>query len=80
MKFNRIHNPNIIFPDDKITIPESPPEAIIYMVKKGDTLYELAKKYGTQIHTIVDFNYLENPDIIYPQQNLVMPVSLKGKR
>ena len=80
MKFNRIYNPNIIFPDNKLTIPESPPEAIIYIVKKGDTLYDIAQKYGTQVHTIVEFNYLKNPELIYPKQNLVVPVSLKGKK
>lgn len=78
LAFNRIYNVNLIYPNEKITIPESPPEAIIYRIKPGDTLYKIAQKYGTQVHTIVEFNYLDNPELIYPNQKLVVPISLRG--
>jgi len=38
LKFNKIHNPNLIYPGQIIVIPLSPPEAIIYTVKPGDSL------------------------------------------
>jgi len=75
--FNQIAKPNLIYVDQKIIIPQSPPEAIIYTVHSGDTLYSIAQKHGTQIDTIVDFNYLSNPNLINSGQKLVVPVSLR---
>lgn len=77
LKFNYIPNPNLIYPGRVIVIPISPPEAIIYTVKPGDTLYAIAKKYGTFVKNLVDFNYLDNPNLIYPGQQLVVTPSLK---
>jgi LysM repeat protein len=78
LKFNQIANPNRIFVGQRLVIPESPPEAIIYTVKPGDTLYQIALRYGTQVSTIVAFNYLANPNQIYPGQRLVISPSLRG--
>jgi LysM repeat protein len=77
LKFNRIPNPDLIFPGQKIVIPLSPPEAIIYTVKRGDTLYSIAKRYGTYVSNLTRFNYLEPPYIIYPGQQLVVTASLR---
>ena len=78
LKFNRIPNPNLIFVGQRLVIPQSPPEAIIYTVRPGDTLYLIARRFGTQVDTIVMFNYLDNPNLIYPGQRLVVPASLRG--
>lgn len=75
--FNQIQDPNKINVGQKLTIPQSPPEAIIYTVKRGDTVYAIAKKYGTSVNNIVRFNYLRNPDVIYPGQQLVVTASLR---
>ncbi|PRX16665.1 LysM domain-containing protein [Orenia metallireducens] len=77
LAFNNIPNPDNISPGQVIIIPQSPPEAIIYTVKAGDSLYAIAKKYGTQVDTIVKFNYLSNPNSIQVGQRLVVPVSLR---
>lgn len=77
LKFNYIPNPNLIFPGQNIVIPLSPPEAIIYVVQPGDTLYRIARRYGTTVNNLVVFNYLTPPFIIYPGQQLVVPASLK---
>lgn len=69
LKFNKIQNPNLIFPGQVIVIPLSPPEAIIYTVKRGDTLFSIAKRFGTTVQNIVTFNYLTNPNQIFPGQN-----------
>jgi len=76
-KFNNIPNPDFIFIGQKITVPYSPPEAIIYTVKPGDTLYSIARKYQTYVQNLIDFNYLDNPDLIYPGQQLVVTASLR---
>ena len=77
LRFNKISNPNLIFPGQKIVIPLSPPEAIIYSVKPGDTVYRIAKKYGTSVENLIRFNYLAPPFLIYPGQQLVVTASLK---
>lgn len=77
LKFNLISNPKLIFPGQKIIIPLSPPEAIIYTVKSGDTIYRIAKKYGTSTKNLIQFNYLAPPFLIYPAQQLVVTASLR---
>lgn len=77
LKFNSIPNPKLIFPGQKIVIPLSPPEAIIYTVKSGDTIYRIAKKYGTYVNNLTQFNYLTPPFTIYPGQQLVVTASLR---
>lgn len=77
LKFNNIPNPNVIIVGQTIIIPLSPPEAIIYTVKPGDTLFNIATRYGTSVNNLITFNYLTAPYIIYPGQQLVVTASLK---
>lgn len=44
----------------------------IYVVQKGDTLWNLAKKFNTTVSDIVELNDIENPDLIYPGQKLLI--------
>lgn len=53
LKFNNIINPNFIYVGQKIVIPLSPPEAMIYTVKPGDTLYRIAMRYGTFVNNLM---------------------------
>lgn len=75
--FNDIPNPNLIFVGQVLIIPLSPPESIIYTVRPGDTLYLIAIRFGTSIAVLTTFNYLDNPDLIFPGQQLVVPASLR---
>ncbi len=77
LKFNNIPNTNIIYVDQVIVIPLSPPEAIIYTVKPGDTLYKIASKFGTTVMNLIKYNYLLPPYIIYPGHQIVVTASLK---
>lgn len=45
---------------------------IVYVVQKGDTLWNLAKKFNTTVDDIVAINEIENPDLIYPCQKLLI--------
>ena len=45
---------------------------IIYVVQPGDTLWCLAKKFNTTVDDIVELNDIENPDLIYPGQKLLI--------
>ncbi|MDP9727153.1 LysM peptidoglycan-binding domain-containing protein [Alicyclobacillus sp. TC] len=44
-----------------------------YMVQKGDTLGDIAVKYGTTVQAIVSANGIRNPNMIYPGQMLKIP-------
>lgn len=48
--------------------------AVIYTVKKGDSLWSIAKKYHTTINDILELNKnkIEDPDVIYPGQRFLI--------
>lgn len=48
------------------------PSVILYVVRKGDTLWKLAKRFNTTIKDIAELNNIENPDLIYPDQKFVI--------
>lgn len=46
---------------------------IIYFVKKGDTLWNIAKKFKTTVQEILNVNEIENENSIVPGQQLFIP-------
>lgn len=44
-----------------------------YIVKKGDNMYEIAKKHYVDYKTLLELNGLEEYDYIYPEQEIVIP-------
>ncbi|ADL06837.1 DUF3794 and LysM peptidoglycan-binding domain-containing protein [Thermosediminibacter oceani] len=52
---------------------DSSPTMTIYIVQKGDTLWKIAKRYNVTLEAIIQANNLENPDLIYPGQRLIIP-------
>ena len=51
-------------------IPAPKPTPTIYIVKKGDTLTKIAKRYGTTVDALVKKNNIKNPNLIYVGQVL----------
>ena len=53
---------------------KNPAGAVIYTVRPGDTLWEIAKKYNTTVDDIMAVNggNIENKDMIYPGQRLLI--------
>ncbi len=47
---------------------------IVYTVQPGDSLYKIARLYGSTIQEIVNTNNITNPDLIYPGDVLLIPV------
>lgn len=58
-----------------IEIPRPPANSIRYYVKRGDTLYEIAQRYNTNVNTLVRLNSIDDPDIIFPGRILIVPNS-----
>ena len=66
-----------IFLDEVSEIPviENPKEitntqSINYTIKKGDTLWEIARRYGTTVQEIASINNIQNPNLIYPGETI----------
>lgn len=56
------------------TIPEYvPPEYQTYIVRSGDTLAAIARKFGTSVQTLIQINGLRGGSLIYPRQTLKIP-------
>ena len=62
-----------IFLSDTSEIPQSGEnndfntQTIIYTVQRGNTLSEIASRYGTTVQEIVAINGIENPNLIFPR-------------
>jgi FOG: LysM repeat len=54
-------------------VPAPIPAHVKYVVKKGDSVYKIAKRYGTTMQAIILGNNLRNPNLIYPGQILIIP-------
>lgn len=48
---------------------------VIYVVKNGDTLSGIASKYGTTYQKLAEYNNIENPNLIYAGQKIVIPTT-----
>lgn len=77
VKLNGIKNPNLIYPGQRLKISgnttKQSSKSKVYVVKKGDTLSEIAKKYGTTVNKLVSLNKIKNPDLIFPGQKIKLP-------
>ena len=54
--------------------PVNPPinNEIVYIVKRGDTLSEIALWYNTTVNELVEKNNIANPDLIYVGQRIII--------
>ncbi len=72
--YNNITNPNKIYPGQIIRVPKQGDiNPTTYVVRKGDTLSGIAKKYGTTSNKLYEKNKSiigNNPNKIYPGQVL----------
>lgn len=50
-----------------------PAESVLHVVRRGETLSEIAKAYGVTSQAIVEANDIENPNRIITGQKLIIP-------
>ena len=65
---NNISNVNLIYTGQIIHIPTSNYDMLhtLYVVKRGDTLWGISRRFGVSIARIVMLNRIANPNLIYP--------------
>lgn len=74
VSINNIANPNLIYPGQKIIIKTysygNECGKILYKIKRGDTLSEIALKYNTTVNEIAILNNIKNPNLIYAGETI----------
>lgn len=63
---------DVIYPGQKLWVPDAKVNAINYTVQKGDTLFKIGQKYGVTAAEIKAASGLKS-DMIYPGQALLIP-------
>lgn len=45
----------------------------VYYVHKGDTLWKISRRHNLDLHTLLGYNKLKNPNLIRPGQRIEIP-------
>ena len=51
----------------------APALAETHTIRKGETLFEIARDHNVSVRDLVDANSIQNPDLIFPGQTLTIP-------
>ena len=60
-------------PTPKPPKPTKPTRTEVHVVKRGDTLSGIGKKYGASVNELVKLNKIENPNLIRVGQRIELP-------
>jgi murein DD-endopeptidase MepM/ murein hydrolase activator NlpD len=60
-------------PEDRDVLEEEKDGALKVRVKKGDSLYKIAKRFRVSLRDLIDSNKISSPYVIFPGQQLVLP-------
>ena len=75
---NKIKNVNLIYPGQVLEIIlksnniEHTQNTITYIIKRGDNLWNIARKYGVSVNDIVKWNNIKNKNLIYAGNRLII--------
>lgn len=73
---NGINNDSELVVGSLIIVPKEETQVFQnYVVKRGDSVYSIAKAYNVDPSTLLLINGLNKDDIIYPNQQIVIPKS-----
>lgn len=80
VRINNIKNPNLIYAGEILKIPitssgsggDDPIHQMVYIVKRGDTLSQIALRYKTTVASIARINGIKNVNLIYVGQRLII--------
>ena len=73
--YNGISNPNLLFVGKKLKIPSGNLREVNYIVRKGDSLGLIAKRFGVSSNDLALINKISRPDLIRVGQKLIIPLS-----
>jgi len=55
-------------------VVEVPATADTYVVKSGDVLWKIGRQFGIEWQTLAEFNEMDNPHLIFPGQEVLIPM------
>jgi LysM repeat protein len=74
---DRIADPNLLQSGWELRLPAvavvAPPEPEVYVVRPGDTLYALSRRWGVSVAAIASHNGIDDPRLIRVGQQIVRP-------
>ncbi len=70
---NNLSNPDRIYPGQFLLVSEASEGPVQYRVRPGDTLIEIASKFGTSLGRLQRVNQIDDPHLIYLGQVLFIP-------
>ena len=73
--YNGIANPNLLYVGKKLKIPTGQVREIGYVVKKGESLGIIAKRFGVSATDLALINRISRPNLIRVGQKLTIPLS-----
>ncbi len=48
---------------------------VFYVVQEGDSIYNIAQRFGATADTLIQFNHISNPSLIQPGNSLIIPAA-----
>lgn len=85
VELNNIANPNLIYTGESLIVPSGETQQdsdqnstsgqTIYIVQRGDTLSQIAASFGTTVRAIAVENNIQNINLIYVGQRLIIPTN-----
>ena len=72
VRLNNIADPDRIYKGDRLIIRAGTGDGNTYTVQRGDTLSEIAARFGTTVSELVRLNNIADRDRIYPGQVLIL--------
>ncbi len=76
LKLNGLSEDAVVMPGMQLVVPKKKKgNYLYYTVKKGDSIYSIAKEYDVDYKLILLLNGLDEGDYIYPNETLLIPNS-----
>jgi spore germination protein len=74
-QLNGLANPSFIYAGQVLCVKAGAPIpfGFLYVVKRGDTLYSIAARFGWGVRYLAGVNHLHNPNILFAGMVLLIP-------
>lgn len=63
----------VVLPTAPFKPPSHFPTSRTYVVRSGDSIWKIANMFGVSMESIIRANNLQNPNLIFPGQQLIIP-------
>ena len=73
--YNGISNPNLLYVGKKLKVPTGQVKEVTYVVRKGESLGLIAKRFGVSSADLALINRISRPDLIRVGQKLTIPLT-----